>query len=151
MGYEPGPRKKSHDFSRGGRTAAGFLSRTDEFMANLTPSLVRLITSDESLVRGLDEPAIRVLLEWIESECESHRETVGGPSSSDRARHLIQHARGIARFAQMWNNEATRSGAVQLWATQRWGFSLPSGPVRLMDLLQRATSWRPPARPAQAA
>ncbi len=120
-------------------------------MATLTPNLVRLITSDESLVRGLDEPAIRVLLEWIESECESHRETAGGLSAADHARHLIQHARGLARFAQMWNDKSTRSGAVQLWATQRWGFALPSGEVRLLDLLQRATSWRPPAKSSQAA
>lgn len=120
-------------------------------MATLTPTLVRLITSDESLVRGLDEPAIRFLIEWIESECEAYRESAGGLSSADHAKRLIQHARGLARFAQMWNSPGKRSGAVQLWATERWGFALPSGPVHLMDLLQRATSWRPPVKTAQAA
>lgn len=113
-------------------------------MAYLTPNLVRLITSDESLFRGLDEPVIRVLVEWIESECEIFREDVAGQSVEERARDLLKHARGLARFAQMWNNPATRSGAVQLWATQKWGFDLPSGPIRLLDLFQRAMSWRPP-------
>lgn len=113
-------------------------------MAYLTPNLVRLITSDESLFRGLDEPFIRVLVEWIESECELFREKVAGQSVEDRARDLLKHARGLARFAQMWNNPATRSGAIQLWATQKWGFDLPNGPIHLMDLLQRAMSWSPP-------
>jgi len=120
-------------------------------MALLTPSLIRRITSAEAVFRGLDEPAIRVLVEWLESECACLPETLSDQELDLQVEAILTHARGIARFARLWNDEATRPGAVQLWATQRWGFPLPMGPVQFLDLLQKATSWRPSRPISQAA
>ncbi len=111
-------------------------------MAKLTPALVRLITAPDALGWGVDDSIIRLLVEWLESECQQLPE---GPEEEHllRMRELQIHARGILRFCQMWNAPETRPGAIQLWATQRWGFRLPKGPASLWELLTKATCWRP--------
>lgn len=111
-------------------------------MATLTPAIIRLITAPEALGRGVEDSVSRVLVEWLESECLLLPEAKESEILA-RMGELQLHARAILRFCQLWNDPATRSGAVQLWATQRWGFRLPTGPATLWELLERATSCRP--------
>jgi hypothetical protein len=111
-------------------------------MATLTPAIIRLITAPEALGRGVEDSVSRVLVEWLESECLQLPETTE-TEVLGRIRELQLHARGVLRFCQLWNDPATRAGAVQLWATERWGFRLPTGPATLWELLERATSCRP--------
>ncbi len=111
-------------------------------MAELTPALVRLITSPDALGLGVEDCVARILVEWLESECQQLPEA-SEEETLFRMKELQMHARGILRFCQMWNEPTTRPGAIQLWATQRWGFRLPKGPASLWDLLGKATCWRP--------
>lgn len=119
-------------------------------MATLTPAIIRLITAPEAFGRGVEDSVSRVLVEWLESECQQLPEA-DETELLARMKELQLHARGILRFCQLWNDEATRSGAVQLWATQRWGFRLPTGPATLWELLERATSCRPSRSKMKAA
>ena len=112
-------------------------------MAKLTPAIVRLITAPEALGVGVEDSVARILVEWLESECQQLPEASEGELLL-RMKDLQIHARGILRFCQLWNAPATRPGAIQLWATQRWGFRLPKGQASLWELLAGATCWRPP-------
>ena len=39
-------------------------------MAKLTPAIVRLITAPEALGLGVEDSVARILVEWLESECQ---------------------------------------------------------------------------------
>lgn len=118
-------------------------------MATLTPAIIRLITAPDAFGRGMEDSVSRILVEWLESECQQLPESTEAELLT-RMKELQLHARGILRFCQLWNDPGTRAGAVQLWATQQWGFRLPTGPATLWELLERATSCRP-SRPRMKA
>ncbi|MSU76574.1 MAG: hypothetical protein EXS16_00620 [Gemmataceae bacterium] len=95
--------------------------------------MLNAILHDDHLTRGLDDAEARMLVEWL---CE-HAE-----AGDDRAvQALCRRGRLIARFVALWCYEASPSSALQLAATERLAWPLPTGNADACDLMARILTW----------
>src|SRR5580693_8206874 len=102
--------------------------------AFLTP-----ILNNDRLTRGLDDAEARMLIEWLVEQAEalSRRD----PSARDKTARRIMRARGIARFVALWCHERCPGAALQLAATERFGWPLPVREMDACDLMQEILAW----------
>jgi hypothetical protein len=105
-------------------------------------SLLTPILDDERLTRGLDDAEARMLIEWLTAQVETQYEQ----SPNERRIHaevtcLCRRARAIGRFVALWCHERSQSAALQLAATERFGWPLPTGEIDACDLLSDILAW----------
>lgn len=106
--------------------------------------LIRGILRDDALTRGLGDIEARMLVEWIVHWAELFAEAA---QSSDEARGLVariyRRGRVISRFVQLWCDfdPRGRGAALQLAASERLAWPLPTSHIEQPDLMQRILHW----------
>ena len=91
------------------------------------------ILHDDHLTRDLDDAEAWMLVEWL---CEH------ADAGDDRAvQALCRRGRLIARFVALWCYEASPSAALQLAATERLAWPLPTGEADACDLMAGILAW----------
>lgn len=103
----------------------------------LSRPLLNQIVGDEALVRGLEEPEARVLIEWMVDRAE---ERARGGDAAAVVGHLCRRGRAIGRFVTLWCQGA-RGAAGQLAATERFDWPLPGAAIDPCVLMQNILAW----------
>ena len=110
-------------------------------MAGSAHAMCHMVT-DESITRGLGDIEARMLVEWLAEWSELLLEA--GPSEDlawKNVRSLCRRARAIGRFVQLWGSRRSRPAALQLAATERFDWPLPTGRVDPGDLMFAILEW----------
>jgi hypothetical protein len=107
---------------------------------SLTP-LLRPILDNENLTRGLGDAEARVLIEWLVQRAEERHAEAGAGAVPAEVARLCRRARAIARFVGLWCHERAYGPAIQLAATERFTWPLPSAPVDPYDLMSDILFW----------
>lgn len=94
------------------------------------------ILNDDRLTRGLDDPEARLLIEWLVEQIES-----GLSDDGNEAARLCRRARAIARFVSLWCHERSPAAALQLAATERFDWPLPTEAMDACDLMYDILTW----------
>jgi hypothetical protein len=127
----------------------------------LAKRLLSHILDNEALTRGLGDPEARLLVEWLVEQAEQLAATSSGEDRgaeallADRIERLCRRARGVGRFVTLWCSRGGRGGAVQLAATERFYWPLPTATVDPCELMQSILDWeashpQPDPRPRAA-
>lgn len=97
------------------------------------------ILNDDRLTRGLDDAEARMLIEWLVARAEaiSSRD----PRANREIARCVRRGRGIARFVALWCHERCPSAALQLAATERFGWPLPVRAMDACDLMDAIIAW----------
>jgi hypothetical protein len=101
----------------------------------LARPLLSHILENDALTRGLADPEARVLVEWL----VEHAERLDGADAElePEVRKLCLRARAIGRFVALWCHQRERGAAIQLAASQRFNWPLPTSrtidPCELMQ------------------
>jgi hypothetical protein len=105
-------------------------------------ALLDLILFNEPLTRGLGDAEARMLIEWLVERTETH---YAGEPCKKRVREATlqrcRRARGIARFVALWCEEDAHGAALQLAATERFGWPLPIQSMDACDLMHDILTW----------
>jgi hypothetical protein len=109
--------------------------------------LLHHILDDDALTRSLGDEEARVLVEWLVERAE-HLHAVRGQgtqgereAASAEVQKLCRRGRAIARFVALWGDPASRGGAAQLAAVERFHWPLPAGDVDPCELMQDIVEW----------
>lgn len=108
----------------------------------LARSLVSHILHDEALTRHLHDPEARLLVEWLVERVEDV--THGDRTASEEAmgiERLCRRARSIGRFVSLWCHQRLRASALQLVATERFDWPLPTCGIDPFELMQSILVW----------
>ncbi len=108
---------------------------------SLTP-----ILNDDHLTRGLDDAEARMLIEWLVARAEAL--SPPDPRANREIVRCVRRARGIARFVALWCHERCPSAALQLAATERFGWPLPVCAMDAGDLMDAIIAWESSANSA---
>ena len=101
-------------------------------------SLLTPILNDEHVTRGLDDAEARMLIEWLVEQAE-RRYTEARDETAVRS--LCRRARAIARFVALWCHARSPGAALQLAATERFTWPLPTTEIDPCDLLNDILAW----------
>ena len=105
-------------------------------------SLLTPILDDDHVTRGLEDAEARMLIEWLVERAEkSYASKVRNEDIEARVQHLCRRGRAIARFVALWCHERSAAAALQLAATERFGWPLPKEAMDPCDLLNRILGW----------
>jgi hypothetical protein len=106
----------------------------------LARPLVGDILRDEGLTRGLGDPEARFLVEWLIDQGDrlAARDL---PHATAQVRRLCRRGRAVACFVRLWCYEGSRRSAIQLAATERFGWPLPNQTVDPCELMQTILGW----------
>jgi hypothetical protein len=109
----------------------------------LAKLLLSQILHNEALTRGLGDEEARVLVEWLVERAEEVSDTAISPQAAvAEVQRLCRRARAIVRFVVLWcHAERGRRAAVQLAATERFGWPLPTATVEPCELMFDILSW----------
>jgi hypothetical protein len=112
----------------------------------LAKRLLSHILDNEALTRGLGDPEARLLVEWLVEQAEglAAAATDAGPGEAAVAaqiERLCRRARGVGRFVALWCVKGGRGAAVQLAATERFYWPLPTTAVDPCELMQSILDW----------
>lgn len=112
-------------------------------MAVATDPLVRGVLRNDAITRGLEDVEARMLVEWLVDWTELFADVARTEGEAQRlVQRLIRRARSIARFVQLYCTPGGRGAAVQLAATERFGWPLPSDPnPEPADLMDYILAW----------
>ncbi len=102
--------------------------------AFLTP-----ILNNDRVTRGLDDAEARMLIDWLVERAEALAPR--DPGANRRLARCVMRARGIARFVALWCHERSPGAALQLAATERFGWPLPVREMDACDLMQEIIQW----------
>jgi hypothetical protein len=105
----------------------------------LARPLLSQILHDEALTRHLGDPEARLLVEWLIDQAEQVADSEG--ADEQQVRNLCRRGRAIGRFVRLWCYESARAAAIQLAATERFGWPLPTRNVDPCDLMQSILTW----------
>lgn len=101
----------------------------------LARPLLSHILENDALTRGLGDPEARVLVEWLVEQAE--RLPGADAALEQEVEKLCLRARAIGRFVALWCYQRERGAAVQLAASQRFHWPLPTSrtvdPCELMQ------------------
>ena len=105
-------------------------------------SLLTPILDDEHVTRGLDDAEARMLIEWLVARVEERHARDRNPRHAEtEVRRLCRRARAIARFVALWCHDRLPGAALQLAATERFAWPLPTSEVDAYDLLNDILAW----------
>jgi hypothetical protein len=104
------------------------------------------ILNDDRLTRGLDDAEARMLIDWL----VAHAEALAPQdlSANLKVARRVKRARGIARFVALWCHERAPAAALQLAATERFGWPLPVREMDACDLMHDILAWEQEALPS---
>jgi hypothetical protein len=104
--------------------------------------LVRHILRDEAVTRGLGDVEARMIVEWLAAQAERIAlSTAIEAIAWERVRNACRRARVIACFCRLWAIPATRGAAIQLVASERLHWPLPSGDIDAGELMEGILAW----------
>lgn len=92
------------------------------------------ILDNHRLTHGLDDAEARMLIDWLAERAES-------TESPAQVARLCRYARAVARFVGLWCHERLSCAAMQLAATERFTWPLPTEPMDAGDLMQQILAW----------
>jgi hypothetical protein len=95
--------------------------------------LLAPILCDERLTNGLDDAEARMLVEWLVAQVDEGNTQKIGP--------MCRRARAIARFVTLWCYACSPAAALQLAATERFAWPLPTDVIDPCDLLEGILTW----------
>lgn len=107
----------------------------------LTRPMINQIVRDEGLVRGLNDPEARVLIEWLVERAEEQAHGCSTDEAVATVRLLRRRGKAIGRFVALWCHSNSPGAAAQLAAAERFAWPLPSGEVDPCMLMQNILSW----------
>jgi hypothetical protein len=104
------------------------------------PKLIDTLLRDERLTSRLDDAEARMLIEWLVDRAERGAPEGGRdqPEAWDRLRCRV---RAIVCFVVLWCQERAYGPALQLAATERFAWPLPTEPMDGCDLLDSILAW----------
>ena len=104
--------------------------------------LLRHILADDALTRGLGDEEARILVEWLVERAEHLAEESATESLAwAELKKLCSRARAIGRFVTLWCHLRVRGAAVQLVATERFTWPLPTTAADPCELMQGILDW----------
>jgi hypothetical protein len=92
------------------------------------------ILDNDRITRGLEDAEARMLIEWLVERAE----TIDADADVMR---LCLRARAIAKFVALWCHERLACAALQLAATERFTWPLPTEAMDACDLMQEILAW----------
>jgi hypothetical protein len=105
-------------------------------------SLLTPILDDDHVTRGLEDAEARMLIEWLVERAEIfYALELSNEGVQVGVQRLCRRARAIARFVALWCHEHSAAAALQLAATERFGWPLPMEAIDPCDLLNRILGW----------
>jgi hypothetical protein len=105
-------------------------------------TLLTPILDDDRLTHRLEDAEARILIEWLADRAEAlFAKERNRRRAKTRIDRLCRRARVIARFVALWCHERSPSAALQLAATERFGWPLPSGAIDPCDLVSDILAW----------
>lgn len=105
-------------------------------------SLLDKILSADCLTRGLGDAEARLLVEWLVEQAEAIHARRGEDQARREVDRLCRRARGVARFVALWCYERDHAAALQLAATERFAWPLPTYELDAWELLHNILTWR---------
>jgi hypothetical protein len=126
----------------------------------LPKTLLGPILDNEALTRGLGDAEARMLVEWLVEEAEQLMQIGSAPANPKGVTHaavaaaqeaaiigevqrLCRWARSIARFVNLWCYEQAHGSAIQLAASQRFDWPLPTSWIDPCELMERILAAQP--------
>lgn len=103
--------------------------------------LWRCVLDDELLTRGLNDPEAHILVEWLVECTDALAKKSATADLPAQARRLHVRARAISRFVYLWCHAEDQAAAIQLLATQRFTWPLPTDWLDPYDLMAGIISW----------
>jgi hypothetical protein len=91
------------------------------------------ILNKDRITRGLEDAEARMLIEWLVERAETLQ--------ADDLERMCLRGRAIARFVGLWCHERLASAALQLAATERFAWPLPSAAQDACDLMEEILAW----------
>ena len=111
-------------------------------------SLLMPILDNERVTAGLDDAEARLLIEWLVERTEAlHAKIPNEASVRTEVQRLCRRARGIARFVSLWCHDRLPGPALQLAATERFTWPLPTEEMDPCDLLGDILAWEDTSEP----
>jgi hypothetical protein len=108
----------------------------------LAKAMLSQILRDEALTRHLGDPEARLLVEWLVDQAERLASAARSEQEcGDRVRRLCVRGRAIGRFVCLWCYQRARGAAIQLAATERFHWPLPTAAVDPCDLMFAILEW----------
>jgi hypothetical protein len=114
----------------------------------LAKRLLSHILNNEALTRGLGDPEARLLVEWLVEQAEDLARQPGQAGAAvdeaalvARVQRLCRRARAVGRFVALWCSRRGRAAAVQLAATERFYWPLPTTTTDPCELMQSILDW----------
>jgi hypothetical protein len=108
----------------------------------LANSLLALVLSDEALTRNLGDAEARVLVEWLVEQAEELSLNRPEEQAEHEMRRLCRRGRAVARFVYLWCLQRLRGAAIQLAATERFNWQLPTDHrIDACELMQDILFW----------
>jgi hypothetical protein len=105
-------------------------------------ALIRHVLRDDALTRGLGDIEARMLVEWLADWTEL---LADASKTEDEAwscvERLCRRGRAIGRFVQLWNDPFDRGAAIQLAASERFDWPLPTTDIDPGDLMHHILTW----------
>jgi hypothetical protein len=96
------------------------------------------ILDNDRITRGLEDAEARMLIEWLVERAEvmqSQRQ------EQAEVMRLCRRARAIAKFVALWCHERLACAALQLAATERFTWPLPTEAMDAYELMQEILAW----------
>ena len=104
--------------------------------------MLRQLLRDESITRGLGDIEAKLLIQWAADWAELLIDALHDEDEAWRqVRRVCVRARAIGKFVWLWNDPGSRGAALQLAATQRFRWPLPTRSVDGADLLEGILAW----------
>jgi hypothetical protein len=104
--------------------------------------MIRYVLRDESLTRGLSDVEARMLVEWLADWTELLSDAARTEDDAwSCVERLCRRGRAISRFVQLWSDPFDRGAAIQLAASERFDWPLPSREMDPGDLMHHILSW----------
>jgi hypothetical protein len=108
----------------------------------LTKDLLNPILSNEALTRGLGDAEARMLVEWLVEEADRRAAlTDDGDAQGQVVLALCRWARAISRFVYLWCHAGLPGPAIQLAASERFGWPLPATWLEPDELMEHILDW----------
>jgi hypothetical protein len=108
----------------------------------LTKDLLYPILSNEALTRGLGDAEARMLVEWLVEEADRRAAlSDDGDAQGRGVQALCRWARAISRFVYLWSHAGLPGPAIQLAASERFGWPLPATWLEADELMEHILAW----------
>lgn len=92
------------------------------------------ILDNERITHGLEDAEARMLIEWLVERAQETQQDA-------EVQRLCLRARAIGRFVSLWCHQRLACAALQLAATERFAWPLPTEAMAASDLMQAILAW----------